>query len=245
MTPLRVTAPMPGTWSIWDHPSGTGAGWPSWRRGWKVCCCPVPGNSWPRPPIIWSWVGIWTDIDRSRLRISEDEAITASTSQDPESPDLLMPRLLGPEGAAAWTAVGRRPGFARRRSPSTNSPNWWRRRAGPIPSWPVRRPGGGSCGCSEHYGDEPLSALRTIAPVGSLVVLHAGRSGRQGAPLSPPPGGADLGRPTPGWLHAGSRVPVPGDRTGSRQHYESLVRVTDSLLVLYQEKSPLPSEASE
>ena len=95
-----------------------------------------------------------------------------------------------------------------------------------------------------HYGAEPLSSLRGIplweAWWYSMMDDLAATGPRYRRPLAVLTSAArPLGGAMPGaaYLCLGTE-PI-------RQHYESLVRVTDSLLVLYQERSPLPSEAPD
>ena len=160
-----------------------------------------------------------------------------------EEPDLLMPRLLGQGGAAAWKdwAAGQDfsddmtlDEFAELMMP-TNWANTFLAR--PAARARIQR-------LLELYGGEPLTALRTI-PLWEAwwyMMLDdvAAKGPRHRRPLAVLTSAArPLGGAMPGtaYLCLGTE-PV-------RQHYESLVRVTDTLLVLYQEKSPLPSEAPD
>jgi len=95
-----------------------------------------------------------------------------------------------------------------------------------------------------QYGDEPLTALRTV-PLWEawwycMLDDLSAKGPRYRRPLAVLTSAArPLGATMPGaaYLCLGTE-PV-------RQHYESLIRVADSLLVLYQEKSPLPSEVHD
>ena len=96
----------------------------------------------------------------------------------------------------------------------------------------------------EQYGGESVSSLLTIplweAWWYGMVDDLAVKGPRYRRPLAVLTSAArPLGGAMPGaaYLCLGTE-PV-------RQTYESLIRVSDSLLVLYQEKSPLPSESGE
>jgi len=158
-------------------------------------------------------------------------------------PDLLTPRLLGPEGAGAWNAwaAGQDldPGttlnqFADLVAPTPWAHTFWAR---PAARARIQR-------LLDQYGREPLAALKSIplweAWWYTMLDDLAAEGPAHRRPLAVltsaarPLGGAQAGA---AYLCLGTE-PV-------RQHYESLVRVTDSLLVLYQERSPLPSASGE
>jgi hypothetical protein len=96
----------------------------------------------------------------------------------------------------------------------------------------------------EQYGDEPVTALLNIplweAWWYGMMDDLAVRGPAYRRPLAVLTSAA---RPLGGAM-AGAAYLCLGTEPLS-QHYESLVRVTDSLLVLYQERSPLPSESGE
>jgi len=176
----------------------------------------------------------------------ESVAGSSGSEQNPgpeckEQPDLLTPRLLGHEGAAAWTVwvAGQDcteeitlNEFAELVAPT----NW----ANSFLADPAAR--GRVLRLLEQYGDELLTALRTI-PLWEAwwysmlddLELKGPCYRRPLAVLTS--AGRPLGGAMPGvaYLCLGTEPVL--------QHYQSLIRVTDSLLVLYQEKSPLPSEA--
>jgi len=230
LTPLRVTAPMPkdleylGS-SIRD-------------RGWlavletRLESLLLPG---PR-----EFLAAATDHLVQGGHLSE---VLVPPSAPGEEPDLLMPRLLGRGGAAAWKdwTAGQDfsddmtlDEFAELMAP-TNWANTFLAR--PAARARIQR-------LLELYGGEPLTALITI-PLWEAwwyMMLDdvAAKGPRYRRPLAVLTSAArPLGGAMPGtaYLCLGTE-PV-------RQHYESLVRVTDTLLVLYQEKSPLPSEAPD
>ena len=160
-----------------------------------------------------------------------------------EQPDLLTPRLLGPGGAAAW-----RDWVAGQDLSGEITLNEFAEQVAST-SWAntfLARPAARAriLRLLEQYGDELLTALRTVplweAWWYSMLDDLAAKGPLYRRPLAVLTSAArPLGGAMPGaaYLCLGTE-PV-------RQHYESLVRVTDSLLVLYQEKSPLPSEAPE
>ncbi len=239
MEPLRVTAPMPGDLeylgsSIRD-------------RGWlavletRLESLLLPG---PR-----EFLAAATDhlvlgghLDPVPPGGAEDEA--ASSAPVPEGrPDLMTPRLLGPEGAAAWTS------WIETQDPAADPTlNDFAEQVAPT-AWGITflaRPDNRVrvMRFLEQYGNEPLSALMTL-PLWEAwwygmmddLALKGPRHRRPLAVLTSAT--RPLGSSLPGaaYLCLGTEP--------ESQHYESLVRVTDSLLILYQEKSPLPSESSE
>ncbi|MCK9994935.1 MAG: hypothetical protein KAH56_01505 [Candidatus Krumholzibacteria bacterium] len=230
MAPLRMTAPMPGDLeylgsSIRD-------------RGWlavletRLESLFLPG---PREFLA-------AATDHLALGGHMDEVLGLPAGSD-EKPDLLIPRLLGPGGVAAWKdwVAGRDFSaditlneFAALMEP-TNWANTFLAR--PAARTRILR-------FLEQYGEEPLSVLRTV-PLWEAwwyMMLDdvTAKGPRYRRPLAVLTSAArPLGCAMPGMAYLCLGTEPVG------QHYESLVRVTDSLLVLYQEKSPLPSEAPE
>jgi len=227
-TPLRVTAPMPGDLeylgsSIRD-------------RGWlAVLETRLESLLLPGP--------------REFLAAATDHLVQGGHLSEvldpPEAPglepDMLMPHLLGRGGAAAWKEWAAGQDFSAELTlnefADLMAPTNWANTflARPEARTRVQR-------LLEQYGAEPLTVLMTI-PLWEAwwyMMLDdvAAKGPRYRRPLAVLTSAArPLGCAMPGtaYLCLGTE-PV-------RQHYESLVRVTDSLLVLYQEKSPLPSEA--
>jgi hypothetical protein len=167
---------------------------------------------------------------------------TSAADGEPSTrPDLLTPRLLGPEAAAAWrqwldgqdfSGQLTLNDFARLVAPT----NW----ANSFLAYPAAR--ARVLRLLEHYGNEPLEALPglplweawwyTLADDLAVRGPHHRRALAVLTSAARPLGGA---QPGAAYLCLGTE-PL-------RQHYESLVRVSDSLLILFQERSPLPSEA--
>jgi hypothetical protein len=238
VTPLRVTAPMPGDLeylgsSIRD-------------RGWLVVLeTRLEGMLLPG---VREFLAAATDhitlgglLDQTGTSLEGGENAAQNPGQA-ERPDLLLPRLLGPEGSAAWAA------WVDSQDTSTDptlrefaelvAPTAW---ANTFLSRPEGRER--ILRLLEQYGDEPLSALPTIPlweawwytmfdDLAATGPVHR----RPLAVLTSAARPLGCSQPGAAYLCLGTESP--------RQHYESLVRVTDTLLVLYQEKSPLPSESA-
>jgi hypothetical protein len=222
-TPLRVTAPMPGDLEY--------LGSTIRDRGWlavletRLESLLLPGS-------------------REFLAAATDFlALGGNLTEEAEPPTLLMPRLLGPEGSASWNDWIEAQDFTEQITlnefAERVAPTGWGNTflARPAARHRVLR-------LLELYGDEALTALRTLplweawwyCMLDDLAVAGP----RYRRPLAVLTSAArPLGASMPGaaYLCLGTE-PV-------RQHYESLIRVSDSLLVLYQEKSPLPSEAAD
>ena len=173
---------------------------------------------------------------------SDDPAGEPEASRVPIA-DLLTGRLLGPEGGRAWNDwvadLDPDPTITLNEFAHLVTPTQWANTFMARPAARVR-----VLRLLEQYGDEPVSALMTVplweAWWYGMVDDLALRGPRYRRPLAVLTSAArPLGGAMPGaaYLCLGTE-PV-------RQHYESLVRVTDSLLVLYQEKSPLPSESGD
>ncbi len=230
MAPLRMTAPMPGDLeylgsSIRD-------------RGWlavletRLESLLLPG---PR-----EFLAAATDYLVLGGQLDE---VLGLPSGSGEKPDLLIPRLLGPGGAAAWKEWMAEQDLSgeitlNEFAELVATTNW----ANTFLARPAARTR--LLRFLDQYGNESLPTLKTV-PLWEAwwyMMLDdvAAKGPRYRRPLAVLTSAArPLGGAMPGtaYLCLGTE-PV-------RQHYESLVRVTDSLLVLYQEKSPLPSEAPE
>lgn len=238
-TPLRVTAPMPGDLeylgsSIRD-------------RGWLVVLeTRLEGLLLPG---VREFLAAATDhltlgghFD-SATRPTDPVATAESVTAPGEviRPDLLLPRILGPQGAAAWN------GWVTEIDPASDptlqefaelvAPTAWANTFLSRPEARLR-----ITRLLDQYGGELVSSLPTL-PLWEawwytmLDDLSARGPGHR-RPLAVLTSAArPLGAAQPGaaYLCLGTESP--------RQHYESLVRATDSLLILYQEKSPLPSES--
>ncbi len=244
VTPLRVTAPMPGDLEYLGSSIRS--------RGWlavletRLESLLLPG---PRELLAAATDhlvlgGYLAEAEPSAHKAETNvEPAPAGTDQDPPRPDLLTPRLLGPEGAAAWQEWVAGQDFSGditlNEFAQMAAPSSW---ANTFLAHPAAR--GRILRLLEHYGEEPLDSLPGIplweAWRYSMVDDLAIKGPLYRRPLAVltsaarPLGGA---QPGAAYLCLGTE-PI-------RQHYESLVRVTDSLLVLYQERSPLPSEAPD
>jgi hypothetical protein len=238
--PLRVTAPMPGDLeylgsSIRD-------------RGWlavletRLESLLLPG---PREILAAATdmlaLGGHLNLDAQPARPSPESTAGTDIANE-HSCDLLTPLLLGPGGAADWKSWIEEQEVTREitlnQFTEMVAPSRW---ANTFLSRPAAR--GRIHRLLEQYGEEQLDALRTL-PLWEawwycLLDDLAVTGPRYRRPLALLTSAArPLGAAMPGaaYLCLGTE-PV-------RQHYESLIRVTDSLLVLYQEKSPLPSEVA-
>jgi hypothetical protein len=248
VTPLRVTAPMPGDLeylgsSIRD-------------RGWlavletrlESLLLPGPREFLAAATDHLALSGHLAEAFGPPRGSGESAPESSRPEGDPvsaheERPDLLTPRLLGPGGTAAWRDWAAGQDFS-----GEMTLNEFAELVAPT-SWAntfLARPAARAriLRLLEQYGDELLTSLRTVplweAWWYSMLDDLAAKGPRYRRPLAVLTSAArPLGGAMPGaaYLCLGTE-PV-------RQHYESLVRVTDSLLILYQEKSPLPSEAPE
>ena len=237
-TPLRVTAPMPGDLeylgsSIRD-------------RGWLVVlearldAILLPG--------VREFLAAATDLLTLGGRLDNPGVESAGPGEggdagdNPGRPDLLLPRLLGPEGARAWGAWTEEQDLTFDRTlqefaelaAATPWANTFLSR--PESRLRISR-------LLELYGGEALASLPKLPLWEAWWYVTCDDLGAKG-PLHRRPmavltsAARPLGSALPGaaYLCLGTESP--------RQHYDSLVRVTDTLLVLYQEKSPLPTEAA-
>ena len=248
VTPLRITAPMPGDLeylgsSIRD-------------RGWlavletRLDSLFLPG---PREFLAAAtdYLALCGVLDEA-FSPSPDGTAPVPQSDNPDGEpevsrvaitDLLTGRLLSPEGSGAWkdwvAELDPDPTMTLNGFADLVAPTRW---ANTFMARPAAR--SRVLRLLEQYGGEPVSALLTVplweAWWYGMVDDLALRGPRYRRPLAVltsaarPLGGAMAGA---AYLCLGTE-PV-------RQHYESLIRVTDSLLVLYQERSPLPSESGD
>jgi len=247
-TPLRVTAPMPGDLEY--------LGSTIRDRGWlavletRLESLLLPG---PREflaavtdfLVLGGHLAESSTIGGSVKESGEASALSVSSPgfRPEEQPDLLTSRLLGPGGTAAWKewlACQDYSGeITLKEFAELVAPTGWANSflADPAARQRILR-------LLEQYGDEPLTALRTV-PLWEawwycMLDDLSAKGPRYRRPLAVLTSAArPLGATMPGaaYLCLGTE-PV-------RQHYESLIRVADSLLVLYQEKSPLPSEVHD
>ncbi|MEN8006943.1 MAG: hypothetical protein ABFS42_08000 [Candidatus Krumholzibacteriota bacterium] len=246
--PLRITAPMPGDLeylgsSIRD-------------RGWLAVLetrleslfLPGPRELLAAATDHLALCGLLDETFGSPPDAAGSEPQPDAPAGETEAPgnkdvDLMTGKLLGPEAGRAWLDWSGDqdpdPAITLGEFADLVAPTPW---ANTFMARPAARDR--ILRLLEQYGSEPLSALLTVplweAWWYGMMDDVAVRGPRYRRPLavltsaSRPLGGAMAGA---AYLCLGTE-PL-------RQHYESLVRVTDSLLVLYQEKSPLPSESGE
>jgi hypothetical protein len=244
-TPLRVTAPMPGDLEY--------LGSTIRDRGWlavletrlESLLLPGPREFLAAATDFLVLGGHLAEVSSFGDPAKESaEASSVSVSgpgfRPEEQPDLLTSRLLGPGGAAAWNEWLAGQDYSGEITlnefADLVAPTSWANSflASPAAHRRILR-------LLEQYGSEPLTALRTV-PLWEawwyfMLDDLAAKGPRYRRPLAVLTSAA---RPL-GATMAGAAYLCLGTEP-VRQHYESLIRVEDSLLVLYQEKSPLPSE---
>jgi len=248
LTPLRVTAPMPGDLEYLGS-SIRDRGWlAALETRLESLLLPGPREFLAAVTDHLALGGHLTEVFGPPPGSGENPVGPSQSGEDPDSSsleqyDLLTPRLLGPQGAVAWKDWVDGQDFSGEITlnefAELVAPTDWANSflARPAARMRVQR-------VLEQYGGELLTALRTVplweAWWYSMLDDLSAKGPRYRRPLAVLTSAArPLGGAMPGaaYLCLGTEP--------SRQHYESMVRVTDSLLVLYQEKSPLPSEAAE
>jgi len=247
-TPLRVTAPMPGDLeylgsSIRD-------------RGWLAVLetrleslfLPGPREFLAAATDHLALCGLLDEAfspapDAAEIVPNSDTSFGTAGASRGRGDDLLTGRLLGPEGNWAWAEWVAEsdpdPSITLNEFAALVAPTQWANTFMARPEARAR-----ILRLLEQYGNEPVSTLLTVplweAWWYGMVDDLALRGPHYRRPLAVLTSAA---RPLGGAM-AGAAYLCLGTES-LRQHYESLVRVTDSLLVLYQEKSPLPSESGE